>query len=125
MTGSATFEHAPLDLFVLARGIFNEHQLLVPYLAAGYTRMFYRLEVADQTGTTKGSVNGYHGRAGLQLLLDGMDSEAANNLYQDTGIYHTYFFIEGKYTRAMADTVTTGPVNIGGISSFGGLLFEF
>ena len=125
VAGSATNEHAPLDLFVLARGIFTENQLLVPYVAAGYTRMFYRLEVADQTGTTQGSVNGYHGRAGLQLLLDGMDSEASKNLYLDTGIYHTYFFAEGKYTRAMADTVSTGAVNIGGISCLGGFLFEF
>ena len=125
VAGSVTNEHAPLDVFVLARGVFNENQLLVPYAGGGYTRMFYRLKVNDQGTTTQGSVNGFHARGGVQLLLDGLDSEAAENLYKDTGIYHTYFFIESKYTRAMADTVTAGSVNIGGTSYLGGFLFEF
>lgn len=122
--GSASNEHAPLNVFVLARGIFNENQLLVPYAGGGYTRMFFREEV-DGGGTTKGSVNGYHARGGVQLLLDGLDSAAADNLYKDYGMYHTYFFVEGKYTRAMADTVSAGSVNIGGSSAMGGFMFEF
>jgi hypothetical protein len=123
-SGEVTFERAPLDLFVLGRGVFNENQLLVPYAGGGYTRMFYREDVKGQ-GKTKGSVNGYHARAGVQVLLDGLESDAANNLYQDYGIHHTYFFLEGKYTRAMADTISDGSVNIGGTSYLGGFMFEF
>ena len=122
--GEVTFAHAPVDIFLLGRGIFKEDQLLVPYLGAGYTRMFYREEVQGE-GTTKGSVNGYHARGGVQLLLDGLDSEAAKNLYRDFGMHHTYLFLEGKYTRATADTVAAGSVNIGGTSCLGGFLFEF
>jgi hypothetical protein len=122
--GQAKFEHAPLNLFVLARGVFNENQLLVPYAGVGYTRMFYREEVQGEA-TTKGSVNGYHARGGVQVLLDGLDSEAAANFYREFGMHHTYFFVEGKYTRAMADTVTGGSVNIGGTSAQAGFLFEF
>ena len=124
LSGEVTLERAPLDLFVLARGVFNEDQLLVPYAAAGYTRLFYREEVKGE-GTTKGSVNGYHARAGLQILLDGLEPDASRNLYFDNGIYHSYLFLEGKYLHAKADTVPSGSVNLGGTSCLGGLLFEF
>lgn len=122
--GNVEFEHAPLNVFVLARGVFNENQLLVPYLGGGYTRMFYRMKVQDQ-GTTKGSVNGFHARGGVELLLDGLERGAADSLYKDYGIHHTYFFVEGKYTRALADTVSGGSVDMGGTSGMGGFLFEF
>ena len=122
--GESTFQQAPLDVFVLGRGIFSEDQLLVPYAGGGYTRMFYRIGMNGEQ-STQGSVNGYHGRAGVQILLDRLDREAADNLYKDYGLYHTYFFAEGKYTRAMADTNPSGSVNLGGASCLGGFMFEF
>ena len=73
----------------------------------------------------RGAANGYHARAGLQLLLDGIDQSAANSLYLDYGVYHTYLFLEAEYTRAMVDTVSGGSVNLGGTSWLGGFLFEF
>jgi hypothetical protein len=127
--GEVLFERVPLNLFVLARGVFDENQWLVPYAGGGYTRMFYRAKVKDQ-GKTEGSVNGYHARAGVQLLLDRLEPETAQNLYLDFGMHHTYFFLEGKYTRAEVDTVASGTLasvseNLGGISFLGGFLFEF
>jgi hypothetical protein len=123
-TGDVTYELFPLDVYVLARAIFKEDQLLVPYAAAGYTRLFYREELKGQE-TVKGSVNGYHGRAGVQILLDGLEADASRNLYHDYGIHHTYLFLEGKYLHAKADTVSSGSVNLGGASCLGGFLFEF
>ena len=122
--GETDYQQAPLDLFILARGVFDENQLLVPYAGGGYTRMFYRVGVKGQS-STEGSVNGYHARAGLQFLLDRLEPESAENLYNDYGLQHTYFFVEGKYTRAIADTVPSGSVNIGGTSALAGLLVEF
>jgi opacity protein-like surface antigen len=127
--GEVTFEQVPLNLFVLARAVFDENQWLVPYAGGGYTRMFYRAKVKDQ-GKTEGSVNGYHARAGVQLLLDRLEPETAQNLYLDFGMHHTYFFLEGRYTRAEVDTVASGTIasvseNLGGISCLGGFLFEF
>lgn len=124
--GRVTYEVAPLNVFVLVRGLFNEKQWIVPYAGGGWTRMFYREEVEHQ-GVVRGSVNGYHARGGIQFLLDALDPHAANNLYRDYGIYHTYLFLEGKHTRAMVDTVDTPSrsVNLGGTSWLGGLLFEF
>ena len=124
LAGDVTLERAPLDAFFLARGVFSESQLLVPYAAAGYTRLFYREELKGQ-GTTKGSVNGYHGRVGLQFLLDGVEADASRNLYLDYGIHHSYLFLEAKYLHARADTLPSGSVNLGGTSYLGGLLFEF
>jgi hypothetical protein len=122
--GKVTYKLYPVNVFVLARGVFSEKQWLVPYVGGGWTRIFYREEVENQ-GVVRGAANGYHARAGLQLLLDGIDQSAAGNFYRDFGVYHTYLFLEAKYTRAMVDTVSGSSVNIGGTSWLGGFLFEF
>jgi len=124
LAGDVTLERAPLDAFVLVRGVFSENQLLVPYAAGGYTRLFYREELQGQ-GTTKGSLNGYHARGGVQVLMDGLEPDASRNLYQDWGIHHTYLFLEAKYLHARADVVPSGTTNLGGTSCLGGFLFEF
>ncbi len=117
--GRVTYNLYPVNAFVLFRGVFDENQWLVPYAGGGYTKMFYREKVEGQD-TVSGSANGYHARGGLQLLLDGIDQSAANNMYMDYGIFHTYLFIEAKYTHA----VTSG-TDLGGTSYLAGLLFEF
>ncbi|MGE5751936.1 MAG: hypothetical protein ACM30F_07315, partial [Nitrospirota bacterium] len=89
-----------------------------------WTTMFYREEVQSQE-VTRGSTNGYHARAGLQLLLDGIDPSASTSLELDYGMFHTYLFVEAEYIRTMANTATSGSVNIGGTSWLAGLLFEF
>lgn len=124
LAGDVTLQRAPLDAFILARGVFSENQLLVPYAAAGYTRLLYREQLKGQ-GTTQGSVNGYHARGGVQLLLDGLEPDASRSLYHDWGVHHSYLFLEAKYLHALADTVPAGSVNLGGTSCLGGLLFEF
>lgn len=126
VTGSVKYEVAPLNAFILLRGVFGEEQWLVPYAGGGWTRMFYREEIQYQ-GEVRGSVDGYHARAGLQLLLDQFDPSAANSFYLDYGVDHTYFFIEANYTRAMIDTTETPSrsINLGGTSWLAGLLFEF
>ena len=122
--GKVTYKLYPVNVFVLARGVFNEKQWLVPYVGGGWTRMFYKEEVEKQ-GVARGTADGYHARAGLQLLLDNIEPRAASRLYLDNGVYHTYLFFEAKYTHAMVDTVSGGSVNLGGTSYLGGLLFEF
>jgi len=122
--GKVSYEQAPVNVFLLGRAVFDENQLLVPYAGGGYTRMFFSEEVHGQ-GTTRGSTNGFHARAGVQVLMDRLEPESAENFYKDYGLHHTYFFVEGRYTHASADTVPTGSVNIGGASTMGGLLFEF
>jgi hypothetical protein len=127
--GSVTYELYPLEAFILLRGVFSEGQWLVPYVGGGWTRMYYREKVEFQEDV-KGYTDGYHGRAGIQLLLDGLDQDAANSFYLEYGVHHTYLFFEAQYTRAMIDTVATATtpsekINLGGTSFLAGLLFEF
>ncbi len=117
--GRVTYDLYPVSAFFLLRGVFNENQWIVPYAGGGYTKMFYREKVEGQD-TVSGSANGYHARGGLQFLLDGLDRSAANNMYIDYGVFHTYLFVEAKYTHA----VVSG-INLGGTSYLAGLLFEF
>ena len=121
VAGRVTYRVAPLNFYVLLRGVFTENQWVVPYAGGGITRMFYSEEVEGQDAVN-GSVDGYHARGGLQFLLDVLDQRAANNMYLDYGIHHTYLFVEAEYTRAVIDSYS---VNLGGTSYFGGLLFEF
>lgn len=121
--GHVVYELYPVNVFVLYRGVVNEEQWLVPYIGGGFTRIYYH-EKVDFQGTAKGHADGYHGRAGLQFLLDGLDRDAANSFYLDEGVFHTYLFIEARYSRAMIDT-TSGSLNLGGKSYLAGLLFEF
>jgi hypothetical protein len=121
--GHVVYNLYPVNVFILYRGILDEDQWLVPYIGGGFTRMYYQ-EKVDFQGSTKGHADGYHARAGLQFLLDGLDRDAANSFYLDDGVYHTYFFIEARYCRATIDT-STGSLNLGGKSYLAGLLFEF
>jgi hypothetical protein len=122
--GEVKYEVFPLSAFLLVRGVFSERQWIVPYIGGGWTRMYCREKIKDQT-TVRDSVDGRFGKAGLQFLLDGLDQSAANSFYLDSGVIHTYFFLEAQRSRAMIDTVTGESVNLGGTSYLAGLLFEF
>jgi hypothetical protein len=119
LAGRVTYNLYPVNAYVLLRGVFNENQWIVPYVGGGYTKMYYREKIEGQD-TVSGSANGYHARGGLQFLLDGLDRSAANNMYMDYGIFHTYLFIEAKYSHA-----AISGIDLGGTSYLTGLLFEF
>lgn len=123
-SGRVTYRQVPLNLFVLARGVFDEEQWLVPYIGGGYTRLFYQQKVSGQE-TVEGSVNGYHARAGLQFLLDPLEPATAAGFYRDFGMNHSYLFVEGRYLNADAEMVSGGSAKLGGKSVMGGFLFEF
>jgi hypothetical protein len=122
--GSVKYDLAPLQAFVLLRGVFSENQVIVPYVGGGWTRMYYREKVENQP-TARGSTDGYHGRAGIQILLDNIDPEASGKFYLDYGVDHTYFFIEAQSIHANVNDVNGVSVNLGGTSYLVGLLFEF
>jgi len=117
--GSVTYDLYPANVFILFRGVASEQQWIVPYVGGGYTKMFYRENIENQ-GSVKGSANGYHARGGLQFLLDVLDPEAANDMYQDNGVFHTYLFVEAEYIHAVVAST-----NLGGVGYLAGLLFEF
>ena len=119
--GSVRYEIFPVNAFLLFRGIVSENQLVVPYLGGGITKIVYR-EAVEGQGSVKGSVNGFHARGGLQFLLDGLDRSAANSMYMDYGVIHTYLFVEAEYTSAKISEIST---DLGGTAYLAGFLFEF
>ena len=74
-SGNATYKLAPVNVFVLLRGVMSENQWLVPYAGGGFTRMFYSEQVESQN-SVNGSADGYHVRGGLQFVLDALDPKA-------------------------------------------------
>jgi len=129
LSGNVEYSLWPLNAYVLFRAVFSERQWLVPYAGGGWTRMYYQEKITGQS-TIKGSADGYHGRAGIQLRLDDLDVSASNGLFMDFGIRHTYLIFEVERTHVMADAVPTvrnpsTTINIGGTTYFSGFLFEF
>lgn len=121
LAGNVTYRVLPVDLFAVLRLRFAEGQWLVPYGGGGYTRFAYHQTVSGQ-GTTRGSVNGYHARAGLQLLLDPLDRSAARIMSRTYGAINSYLYFEVKRTRAEAGSPVT---QLGGYSYKSGLMVEF
>lgn len=124
VTGRVEYELYPASAFVTFRAVFSEEQWLAPYIGGGFTRMFYREKIENQ-GTVRGSTDGYYGKAGIQLLLDGADRSAANNLYMNYGINHTWLFMEVQKITARVNDATGTEVDLGGTSYLWGLLLEF
>lgn len=124
LTGRVVYELFPLNAYILLRGEFTKDQWIVPYVGGGWTKIYYREETEFQE-TRRGHSDGMHARAGLQFLLDGLDRSAANSLYLDYGVHHTYLIIEVQRLRALINTTGGDELNIGGTSFLAGLLFEY
>ena len=119
--GKVTYRVLPVDFFALFRLRFAEGQWIVPYGGGGYTRYAYHITVAGE-GSTRGSVNGYHARAGLQFLLDVLDPSAAKEMFRNYGAVNSYLYFELKRTRVEAGTPA---IQIGGYSAKSGIMIEF
>jgi hypothetical protein len=123
--GSVTYKLAPINAFVLFRGVMREEQWLIPYAGGGFTRLYYKERIEGQD-TISGSVDGYHARGGLQFVLNSLDAKSANAMYKDYGVYSTSFIFEVEYTHAVVKATSSTPeYNLGGTAYIMGLLFEF
>ncbi len=121
LSGRATYNLFPLEVFGTLRGVFVDDQLLIPYIGGGWTRVYYR-ESIQEGGTVRGFADGYHVKLGLEISLNGFDQNATTRMYEDYGVSNTSFFFEAKYTHAVVRAVSA---DLGGTAYLGGLLFEF
>jgi hypothetical protein len=119
ITGEVDYSLYPLEVFAAYRAVYSESQTLVPYVAAGYTRVYYQQEIAGQSDI-KGAVNGHHFRGGLQLLLDEMDPIAAADFQTNYGVENTYLLLEAEQTNAEINGA-----EVGGRTYSLGMTFEF
>ncbi len=117
--GNVKYRLYPLHLQLTVRGVFHHDQWLVPYIGAGWSRFSYRVETERQSDIS-GATDGYQYRAGLQLLLDNLDKNAAAELRDSIGVESTYFFIEAQRTE-----VSIGGAELGGTAYLGGIRLDF
>lgn len=112
----------PLMAHLLCQFHFRPDQMLVPYLAGGYSRYYYWQEL-DDGGDTSGYLQGYHGRVGLKLLVNRFDPSAADTARRAFGLRYTYLVIEAQY--AVVDDFGDTDTDLGGWSYYGGFSMEF
>ena len=116
-----TYELFPVSLFLVLRGQLTQDQLLVPYVGAGWTRLHYRESIKGQE-KREGAINGSYLRAGIQFLLDSIDTRAATTLKTNYGVENSYLFVE---IQKMNAKVKSTSIELGGEAILGGVLFEF
>jgi opacity protein-like surface antigen len=116
--GEVDFQLYPVHLYVMWRGVFFEDQWVVPYVGAGATRVYYRQKIQNQS-SVRGDVDGDHNRAGLQILLDWLDTGSASG-FEEEGIENTYLTVE-----VLSFSAELEGIELGGKSTMIGLAFEF
>lgn len=119
--GAVLYEFAPVNAYIVARGVLSERQWLVPFIGAGIGKLYYRQHVTggpSNEGSTSYSVV----RAGVQLLLDRFSPSSAATLQRGYGIEHTYLIVDVQRSRAEVDATSW---DLGGTAWLAGLLFEY
>ena len=119
--GEVEYQLFPLNVFVLFRGVFTPGQVVVPYIGGGWSRVYYKQKIENQS-TIDGAENGIHYRAGIQFLINNIDKKAASQLKRSYGVQNTYFFLEVEELDVEVDSTN---VEIGGTSYLAGFLMEF
>jgi hypothetical protein len=108
---------------------------VVPYVSGGLS--YYIWWVLDGVGDVSswtdadgdehdaaGGIFGLHFSAGLKLLLDFLDEEAASNLQNDVGVVNTYFFVE--FALSWVDGFgSSSHMSVGDETVMFGLMMEF
>jgi len=102
---------------------FSREQFVVPFVAAGYRRVAYRLAV-DGDEDIRGGANGWVARSGIDLSLNPLDPSSASSLYADYSIARTSLRVEAQWAKVSASG-PTGDVDLGGTTVLAGLRFEF
>jgi hypothetical protein len=117
--GSVRYKLVPVSLYVSAFGKFVPDQWVVPYAGIGVTTAWYKQSIDAQPNRSGRTDLGYNAKAGLQLLLNGIDKNTAQRAAQG-GLINTYLFIEGQYFSTKVDGI-----DLGGLTYLLGLRLEF
>jgi len=100
---------------------YAREQKLIPYLGGGLDGWGY---LEDKAGhSTKGVKYGYHGLAGVRLLLDWLDPHAAKSSLQEYGVENTYLVLEARWVKI--DSFGENKLDLSGPLYKAGLLWEF
>jgi hypothetical protein len=104
---------------------------LVPYGKAGLDYAYWQItdgndEIANDGagGHARGATPGWHAAAGVALVLDGFDPEAARSFDSDLGVNHTAIVFEYRYAD-ISGLGTANKMHLGDSTWSLGLLLEF
>ncbi len=102
------------------------HIPLAPYGRVGLERFNWWVTNGSGSTVKSGATNGWSVAGGLALLLDFFDPDLARELDQDSGVNHTYLFVEGRKTK-VDDFGSSSSWNLSekNIAWSGGLMFVF
>jgi len=128
LTGRVSADQQRLSLLPVTVGAeyqvrFSRDQFVVPFVAAGYRRVAYRLAV-DGDEDIRGGANGWVARSGVDLSLNPLDPSATAALAEEWGIARTSLRVEAHWAKVNASG-TAGDVDLGGTTVLAGLRFEF
>lgn len=110
----------PIENNFTFRADFKENQIVVPYVRAGPDYVYFRENT--QGNVTSGLKFGLHGAVGVQILLEWID-DLSLWLERDVGVNDVYLVIEGRY--GWIDNFGARGLNLSGLTTSAGLLFEF
>lgn len=116
-------DEGPAQLGFLYRFNFVPEQIIVPYIGAGGNYEYYFEARVKNAWHKAGGKFGYHGRAGLQLLLDGIEKRASANMQTQYSIENTYFVYEFQYNNT--DGFGAEGIDLSNYSHTLGILLEF
>lgn len=123
---TASFDQTLTDVPVQVYGLYqfrgSEEQVVVPYVGAGLTRHYYRLNV-DGGDDVRGHLSGYLARAGVRVALDRFEPRRSGRARARVGLSHTYLSVEGEYSRV--DDFGKESANLGGWALYAGAVFDF
>jgi hypothetical protein len=138
-TGAPSGDRSTLKVVPMALSLVYRFDVLlerrkfpiVPYGKAGVDYAYWQItDGSDQIatdgkgGSARGGTPGWHAAAGVALVLDGFDPEAARSFDSDMGVNHTAIVFEYRY----ADISGLGSANklhVGDTTWSLGLLLEF
>lgn len=96
---------------------------LVPYAKLGLDYAFWNVGNGDGNTVASGGTAGWHAGGGLAFLLDALDRAGALGLDQETGVNHTYLFVEWIDTR-LDGLGASHKLRLGDRTWYAGLMIE-
>jgi hypothetical protein len=139
-TDETGFNLVPFDVAVTYRFDYLARRWgvpLVPYVKAGFTwALWWVTNGKDEIANARSPDPPYEGRTGmsntfgffagggLQLLLDVLDRSMAMSLDEETGINHSYLFVEFT-RRELNDFYSASSIDLSESHLSFGLMFEF
>jgi hypothetical protein len=114
------FRFVSIPLFLGANYRFNLFRILRPYIQAGPTLNLFFESRDDGQKPIRARSTGGIASGGINLLLDWLFPEAAQNLYAEQGVKH--FYLTFDYSRVFT---FSGPVRVDGSVYSAGMTYEF